>query len=357
MPPKKKKKEIKIENFEDLKEALGTDSVEDVKEFVSTGSTILDYSIANREGGGVPVGRITEIFGENQAGKSLIATHLLVNTQKAGGIAVYIDTEHDVDKQFTYRIGLCWDSLIYKEYLESIEEVIDYIEKVIVLIRTKYKDVLVTIVWDSVAATKARAENEQEFNPAKNMGLHARLMSAGLRKLRSMIRYERMALICTNQTRHKIGVMFGDPTTTAHGKALSFYSSVRINIARTKKLEVNGQTVGMITRARVVKNKVGPAWREAYFPVLYAWGVDDEKSILDFLTDVGIVSGSTWKIIKVKDKEYRFQGKTWRGLLEKEEEVRKYVFQELDKHMVMKFDKRPEELKVTDSILDEVGES
>jgi recombination protein RecA len=357
MARKKKNVTDVQEATEDLKKLLDHDEIVEVEEFIPTGSTLLDYAISNRKNGGIPVGRITELIGENQAGKTLIATHILANTQKMGGIAVCIDVEHDMDKEFSARVGLKWGdgpgSMIYKEYLESIEEVFEYIEKLVITTRARYKDVLIAIVWDSVGATKARAEQEGGFEPAKYMGLHARLMSQGLRKIRSMIKSERIALVCTNQVREKIGVMFGDPTTTSHGKALSFYSSVRVKLARTGAIKSGSRILGAMCQAKVIKNKVGPGWRVVDVPILYDWGIDDYKSILDYLMDLKVVTGTAWKTIVVDGEEIKFQNSGWHELVRTNEKVRKFILDKVDEDMIIKFDRRPEDLNIDpDSIME-----
>lgn len=359
MSAKKKKENGSLQNstsaeIEELKKSLDHEEISDAKEFVSTGSTLLDYAIANKRNGGVPVGFITELIGENQAGKTLIATQILASTQKKGGIAICIDTEHDMDKGFSYRVGLNWDGLIYKEYLETIEEVVAYIEKVVTTTRLKYKDKLVTTVWDSIAATRAKAELEKDFDPTQFVGLHARLMSAGLRKLRSMIKSERIALICTNQLRTKIGVSFGDPTTTAHGKAMSFYACVRVKLARVKKIEQGTRIIGAMCQAKVIKNKVGPGWRTADFPVMYDYGIDDARSVMEFLKDLKMITTKGgWHKMNFENEEYSFRSTEFRDLLKKNPNLHRWVLDEVEKHSVIIPTERPESLNIDlDSIME-----
>ncbi len=294
---KKKKKTEEIDVSADIKVLLGSDEIDDVQEFISTGSTRLNYAIANRKDGGIPVGRITELIGENQSGKTLLGTHILAEVQKKGGVAICIDTEHDMDKAFSNRVGLDRDKLIYKECLNSLEEVFEWIEKVITLTRLKYKDKLILIFWDGIAATPAGAELEDGYSPTSQVGLHARIMSKALRKIRSAIKSERIAFVATNQTRTKIGVTFGDPTTTSHGKAMSFYASVRIKLARTGKIEPNGRIIGAMSQMKIIKNKVAPAWRTVDIPILYDYGISEGLSMYDYLRDLGLITGKQWKYI------------------------------------------------------------
>jgi len=359
MARRKKKEESNIpitDNIEDLKSALEADEIEEVTEFISTGSTLLDYAISNKAKGGVPVGRITELIGNNQAGKTLLATHILANTQKMGGIGVCIDVEHDVDKQFSLRIGVDWDSLIYKEYLESIEDIAEYIEKVIKVTRLAHRDKLITIVWDSIAAAKAGKEIEGVFDPDKYLGLHARLMSAGLRRIRPMIKSERIALVCTNQVRQKINAgVFGDPTTTAHGTAMSFYSSLRIKLTRTAKLEQGKDVIGAMCQAKIIKNKCAPAWRTVDFPIMYEYGIDDEMSIFDYLADQKIITGAAWRELELPGRlePLKFRRQDWSKMLREDEELKNYAYRMIDKHMTMVLNRRPEDLNIDiDSILE-----
>jgi recombination protein RecA len=337
----------------ELRALLKCDDLENVSEFVSTGSTVLDYAISNQRDGGVPVGRITELIGENQAGKTLLATHILASTQKKGGVAVCIDTECDMDMGFSQRVGLDWERLYYINNLECIEDIFAHIERLIVETRQKYKDTLITIVWDSIAASKARAEIENPLMETP-IALHARLMSAGLRKIRSMIKKERIVLVCTNQTRTKIGVSFGDPMTTSHGKAMSFYTSVRVKLARTKKIEDKTRVIGAMCQAKVIKNKVGPAWRTVDFPVMYDYGVDDAAGILEYLCDVGAIESGAWrKILGPDGTEHKFRAKDFRQLLLDNPLLFKHVLDKMEEHAVIQFNSRPDEFKLNlDSILE-----
>jgi len=351
---KKTKSSIDVDSTDDLRELLESDEVDDVQEYVGTGSTLLNYAISNGKNGGIPVGRITELIGENQSGKTLIATHVLSETQKRGGIAILIDTEHDVDKSFSYRVGLNWDGLIYKEWLSSLEEVFSYIEQVIVKTRLKHKDKLITIVWDSIGATPAGVELESGYDPSKLMGVHARIMSMGLRKIRSAIKSERIALLCTNQLRHKIGVSFGDPTTTSHGKAMSFYASVRIKLSRVSQLkDKDGRIVGAACDASVIKNKVGPAWRKVSFPVMYDWGIDDAGSLFDYLYDMNIITGKSYKSIMLGEQEIKFRNSEWTELLQNNLPLRQYVFECISNKMIIDFTRKIESLDIdVDSVLE-----
>ena len=322
-----------------FKKELSSKDISDVENFISTGSTLLDYAIANKKSGGIPTRRVVEICGDEATGKSLIAYHILANTQKVGGVAIYIDTERAANKEFLTRMGVDWNKLIYTRQ-SCIEDVFDYIEKVITVTRLKVPDkkVPVVIVWDSVAATPAKSALEIAYGEQR-MAEEARVMSKCLRKSAEALDEGGVTLVCVNQLRQKIGVMFGDPSITPHGKALPFYASVRIKMSGTKKIidKDTERTVGIAATAKVFKNKVGPNHREACFPLMYDFGVEDEQSILDYLVDTGIVStGGAWKTISIAGQEHRFQSAGWKELMDNKE-FRTKVIELVEEKMIIKF--------------------
>jgi recombination protein RecA len=322
-----------------FKKELNSKEISDVESFISTGSTLLDYAISNRKNGGIPTRRVTELCGNEATGKSLIAYHILANTQKVGGVAIYIDTERAANKEFLTRMGVDWDKLIYTRQ-SCIEDVFDYIEKVITVTRLKVPDkkVPVVIVWDSVAATPAKSALEITYSEQR-MAEEARVMSKCLRKSAEALDEGGVTLVCVNQLRQKIGVMFGDPDITPHGKALPFYASVRVKMSGTKKIvdKDTERTVGVCATAKVFKNKVGPNHREVSFPLMYDFGVNDEQSMLDYLVDVGVVStGGAWKMISVDGQEKKFQTADWKDLLANKD-FRDKVIGLIDDRMIIKF--------------------
>jgi recombination protein RecA len=342
---RKKKEEIseddigldQINNY--FKKELDSKEISDVESFVSTGSTLLDYAISNKRNGGVPTRRIIELCGNEATGKSLIAYHILANTQKAGGVAIYIDTERAANKEFLTRMGINWNKLIYTKQ-SCIEDVFDYIEKVITVTRLKVPDkkVPVVIVWDSIAATPAKSALEIQYGEQR-MAEEARVMSKCLRKSAEALDEGGVTLICVNQLRQKIGVMFGDPDITPHGKALPFYASVRIKMSGAKKIvdKDTDRTVGIAANAKVFKNKVGPNHREVSFPLMYDFGVDDDQSILDYLVDIGVVgTGGAWKMINVDGQEKKFQTADWKNLMA-DKNFQDKVFDLIEENMVIKF--------------------
>ena len=361
---KKAKAEEHDEVFEYFKKELDADEIDKVESFISTGSTLLDYAIANKPNGGVPVGRITEIAGGEASGKSLLAYHIMANTQKRGGIAVYIDTERAVNNEFLRRMGVDTTPGKFikpKKTPGSIEEVFEYIEKVVMHTRLKFpeKNRLVTVTWDSVAATPGKEELEVAYIDTPRMGAEARAMSRSLRKTMDAMDAGYVTIVCINQLREKIGISWGDSDTTPHGKALPFYASVRIKLKSIGQIKVKDgkadMTVGVSTRAKVYKNKVGPNWREVEFPLMYDFGVADEVSWLEFMKKLEFVKVSgAWSVLNVNGTEHSFQGSSgWKELLKKED-VKKFVLDAIETKMVRKFDRKPDELDIDAESLLEV---
>jgi recombination protein RecA len=289
-----------------------------VKEWVSTGSTILDLAISNRKNGGFPVGRVCEITGLEQSGKSLLAAHTLLNTQKKGGLAVYIDTENALSTEFLTAIGLNLKEMLYIP-LDTVEDIFETIETIIEKVRSSDKNRLVTIVVDSVAGVSTKTEMAADFDKDGYATAKALIISKAMRKITNLIGRERICLIFTNQLRQKLNApAFSDPWTTPGGKAIPFHASVRIRLTSIGaiKAKVHGkdEVIGSRVKAKLVKNRVGPPLRECEYEVYFDSGIDDYSSWLTTMKDYGLLSQSgawyswtnkaTGEIIKFQSKEF-----------------------------------------------------
>lgn len=258
---------------------------------ISTGALGLDLALGI---GGVPRGRVVEIFGPEASGKTTLALHIVAEVQKQGGAAAFVDVEHALDPAYSKRLGVNMDNLLVSQP-DWGEQALEIVET---LIRSNAVDV---VVVDSVAALVPKAEIEGEMGDS-HMGLQARLMSQALRKLTAAISRSRTCAIFVNQIREKIGVMFGSPETTPGGRALKFYASVRLDIRRIGKIKEGQEVIGNRTKVKVAKNKLAAPFREAQFDIMYGEGISKEGSVLDVGVDEGIIEKSGAWLIYNKEK-------------------------------------------------------
>ena len=334
----KKFKDFKVAYFLDGADETPTD----LTEWISTGSSMLDLAISNRKNGGIPVGRITEITGMEASGKSLVSAQILANTQKMGGLGVFIDTENACNEEFLQALGIDTSKLLYIQ-LETVEDIFEVMENIITKVRESEKDRLVTIVVDSVAAATTKVEQEADYSKDGWATSKAIVISKAMRKITQMIGRQRVALVFTNQLRQKLGVMFGDPWTTSGGKALQFHASCRLRLkaAGQIKTKVKGQeqVVGIKTKAQVVKNRMGPPLRTAEFDIYFDSGIDDFGGWLRVLKDYKMVSqgGSWYTFTRENGDEIKFLSKDWNGKLEDDPTLKEEVYNKICDKVIMDY--------------------
>ncbi len=311
-------------------------------ETTPTGSISLDIALGL---GGVPKGRIIEIYGPESSGKTTVALHMVAEVQKRGGIAGFIDAEHALDPVYARNIGVDIDNLYISQP--------DYGEQALEITETMVRSGAVDIIIvDSVAALVPKAEIDGEMTDAQ-IGLQARLMSKALRKLTAVISKSNCTVIFINQLREKVGVMFGNPETTTGGRALKFYSSIRLDVRKSETLKSGGEIVGSRTKIKVVKNKIAPPFKEAEFDIMFGEGISREGDILDLASEIGIINKSgAWyaykgdKIGQGRDNAKKFLKDNPDIFKEIDEEVRKHF--NLD-GTVDEAEKKEDEDKVRDA--------
>ncbi len=336
--------------------AKDLDNPTDVKEFISTGSTLLDYIVSNRRNGGVPVGKFTEISGQEASGKSLLAAQILANAQKKGGIAVLIDTENAANPDFMTRVGVDLSKLLYLQP-GTVEKCFEAMEKCIGVARARNLTCPVVVVWDSVAATPPQAEIEGDYDPNSRMGLMAKALAKGLRKLGDTVGKDRITVVFTNQLKQNPGAgPYADPWVTPGGKAIPYHASVRVRLQQSTKLKDDENEVKAIrTLAKCVKTRLGPPLRSTYFEIHFDKGVDDVNSLLTFLHEQAgeISKANGFFVIKdapqtkkgkdgteeVVSGEVKFRAAGWSRLFEDDPAFREHIMCLLDKHLIKTYDK------------------
>ena len=348
----KKFKDNKVAYFLDGSD----DTPTDIKDFISTGSSMLDLAISNREDGGIAVGRITEINGLESSGKSLLASHILAETQKKGGIAVYMDTETSVSRDFLEAIGVDVSKLLYLHF-ECVEDIFEAIEDIITKVRESDKDRLVTILVDSLAATSTKVEIEADFGKDGYATTKAIVISKALRKITQMIGRQKVSLVFTNQLRQKLGVMFGDPWTTSGGKALPFHASTRVRLKNMGQIKDSKKKniLGMKCRAQIIKNRLGPPLRHADYDMYFDRGIDNYGGWLSVMKEHKLVKvgGSWYTLVDHNGEEMKFQSKDWEDIISTNDELREHIYQLICEKAILKYKEKRgiDDVEFTDEVI------
>ena len=341
-----------------------TKAPSEVRGWVKSGSSMLDLAISNREEGGFPVGRITEITGLEASGKSLLAAHALANTQKQGGLAVYIDTENAVSREFLEAIGLDLEKMLYVP-LETIEDIFEAIESIVESIRKSNKDRLVTIVVDSVMGASTKIEMAKEYDKDGYATSKAIILSKGMRKLTNMIGREKICLIFTNQLRTRLGVAFGDPYTTSGGKAIPFHASVRLRLKSVGQIKVKkdgvDQAIGIKTRCQVVKNRMGPPLKIVDYDIYFESGIDDFGGWLNIMKQFKLVNtaGAWYTFVRTDGSEIKFLSKDFEKKLEEVPGLKDEIYAQICEAYILRYkpgeDIGIDDVEITEEFVNEEG--
>jgi recombination protein RecA len=317
----------------------------DVSEWISTGSTMLDLAISNRPHGGLPVGRIIEITGLEASGKSLLAAHALADTQRKGGLAVYIDTENAVSREFLEAIGVNLKDMLYVP-LETIEDIFDAMDSIVESVRKNSRSRIVTIVVDSVAGASTKTEMAADYDKDGWATSKAIILSKAMRKITNFVGRERICLIFTNQLRTRLGVSFGDQWTTSGGKAIAFHSSVRLRLKSIGQIKIAKSAdqpeaiVGITTRAQVVKNRMGPPLRSVDYDIYFDSGIDDYGSWLTMLKNYNLVTqAGAWYTYTNTDtgEVVKFQSKDFKSKLIDDPEMKEQVYKTICEKYILNY--------------------
>jgi len=343
---KAKKKDVSSDENFDLADILATelnkqaksqkvaffldadDTPTNVEDWISFGCAPLDIAVSNRAHGGAPVGRIVEITGLEQSGKSLLSAHLLAETQHKNGVAVMIDTETAVSREFLEAIGVDVSKLLYVS-ADSVEQIFEMIETIIEKVRVTSRDKLVTIVVDSVAAASTKVELEGDYDQSGYATQKAIIISKAMRKITNLIGRQKILCVFTNQLRAKMNAMFGDPWTTSGGKALAFHASVRLRLKNMGQIKSSDRVVGMKVRCQVIKNRMGPPLRSADFEIYFDRGIDNFGAWLSVMKDSKMVTqGGAWYtyIDTETGEEFKFQSKDFKKLMEDNLELQEQIY-------------------------------
>ena len=329
-------------NSKDGKVAYFLDEHDDpstVSDWISTGSSILDLAISNRPHGGLPVGRMIEFNGLEGPGKSLLAAHVVADTQKRGGVAVVIDTENAAAPAFWASLGVNLKNLLYVQS-ETVEDIFAKMEEMIAIVRKSNKDRILTIIVDSVAAASTKVEQESDHGKDGYATGKSIIISKAMRKITNMIGRQKVLIIFTNQLRQNLNAMaFGDKWIVSGGKALAYHCSVRVRLNNTGKLKRGDDVIGNKCKAVVVKNRMGPPQRHAMFDIYFDSGIADYASWLEVLKLNSIVkqSGPYYKYTTDDGRDLQFQTKDFVKLLDNEPILKEEIYQKICDSVIMKY--------------------
>mgnify|MGYP003433689556 FL=1 len=342
---------------------LSDPNISDITDWIDTGSTELNLAVSNRRNGGWPVGRITEIYGGEASGKSLLAAYAIRNTQKKGGIGVYFDTEAATSRDFFNVIGVDGNKMLLVN-MDLIEHIMESIENIVEKVRRTDKDKILTIVVDSIMGATTKVEMESGFDKDGWNTAKAIILSKSLRKLTTMLSRQKVCLILINQIRDKLGVTFGDTDTTAGGKAVAFHSSVRVSLAGAKNKKITTErngiktVIGVRTTATIKKNRCGPAYKSATFNIYFDRGIDDIASIAELVKTMGLVETSgAWSYFRYVDEdtselvEKKFQGDGLTTFLKENPELVESLKNLIADKYIMKYGTVNEEDRIIDELI------
>ena len=331
------------------------DTPTDINDFISTGSSLLDLAISNRPNGGIAVGRITEINGLQASGKSLLGAHILAETQKKGGIGIYIDTETSVSKEFLDAIGADTKNILYL-HMETVEDIFQGIEDIVTKVRETSKDKHVTILVDSLAAASTKVEMSSDYDKDGWATSKVIIISKAMRKITQMIGRHKISLVFTNQLRQKMGVMFGDPYTTSGGLALPFHASTRIRLQNMGMIkDKEGNVIGHKCRAKIVKNRIGPPLRTSDYEMYFDRGIDDEGGWLATLKSLKLAqTAGAWYTIDYDGTPIKFLSKDFKDKLAENEGLKDYLYDKICEASILTYeDKRGiDDVEFTDEVVD-----
>lgn len=315
------------------------DSPADVTDWISTGSSMLDLAISNRPYGGLPVGKMVEFNGLEGTGKSLVAAHVVADTQKKGGLAVVIDTENAAAPEFWKSLGVDLSKLLYVQ-CETVEDIFDQMERMIAIVRKSNKDRILTIIVDSVAAASTKAEQESEHGKDGYATGKSIIISKAMRKITTMLGKQKVLIVYTNQLRQNLKAMaFSDPYIVSGGKALAYHCSVRVRLNNAGKLKKGDEVIGNECKAVVVKNRMGPPQRITNFDIYFDSGIADYSSWIKVLKDNNILKqgGAYYTYVKNDGTDWKFQAKDFISTLRNDNALKEEIYLKICDAVIMKY--------------------